>query len=206
MKRINRSAAPSSFTELITKHCPANWDEFVLDYQDVYREIRELLLRDQLMISGYTELPLELNGAIHIDHFRKKGLFGTKELFHWENFVVDERENMQYGAGYKDAHVSTKEIYNKIISPVLEIPEDYLTYMSDGSIIPLRSLTNTDMIDKAKTTISIFNLNHSFLKKKRCELIKIFQSYKCGGLSKNDVYEAMAQSGFFSVIDFVYDN
>ena len=205
MKKIARSAAPKAFTDLVDGPvCPVNWESFRNNHHDIYLMIRNQLLDDQKMTSGYTEIPLDPNEDIHIDHFRKKGMFGVEELFNWENFVVDERENSRYGAGYKDSHVDSKEIYNDLINPVIDDPESYLSYMEDGTIIPKRDLSDSAMIQKAVTTINIFNLNHQLLRDKRGALIQAIKPLKGGGLNKDDACECMRHVGFFSIIDFVY--
>lgn len=202
MRSIQRSPAPQEVTDLFINHTPVNWEDFTQNHHTLYHKIREMILRDQLGISGYTELPLESSNNIHIDHFRKKGMFPEEE-FHWENFVVDERNNDQYGAGFKDKHLKSKEAYTNILSPVLDIPENYLTYMEDGTIIPIRTLSEQDQL-KAKTTRDIFNLNHPFLKRRRQEMILTFRTLKSGGLCKEHLYEYMRNAGFFSLMDYVY--
>lgn len=202
MRKIKRSPAPQEIEDLFVNHTPVNWDDFTQNHHPLYRKVRDMILHDQLGTSGYTELPLEAEGHIHIDHFRKKGMFPEEE-FNWENLIVDERDNDQYGAGYKDRSVKTKEIYTNLLSPVLDIPENYLTYMEDGTIIPIRTLSEKDHL-KAVTTRDTFNLNHPFLKKRRQEMISTFRTLKLGGINKEQLYEYMRSAGFFSLMDYVY--
>lgn len=203
MRKINRNNPPEEFVRLVTGSSrPENWDEFVLNYHDLYHQIRGQLLKEQEGMSGYTEKPLSQEGAIHIDHFRKKGMFDGVE-FDWLNFIVDEKDNVNYGAGYKDCHIK-EEDYAKIIHPVIESPSVYLTYMEDGTIIARRDLTDQAKRDKADFTINIFNLNHPALKKHRCDLICAVRAYVSGSLEKKDVEDALACCGFKSVIDYVY--
>ena len=123
--------------------------------------------------------------------------------FDWLNFIVDEKDNVNYGAGYKDCHIK-EEDYAKIIHPVIESPSVYLTYMEDGTIIAQRDLEDQAKRDKADFTINIFNLNHPALKKHRCDLICAVRAYVSGSLEKKDVEDALACCGFKSVIDYVY--
>lgn len=204
MKHIDRNSSPKEFVDLISgDRKPVNWDAFRADYHDLYRQIRDLLWEDQKGVSGYTELPICKDSGIHIDHFRKKGMFKEEE-FHWENFVVDEKDNTQFGAGHKDKIVKTKEMYDELLSPVLDYPEKYLTYMDDGSIIPRRTIDAT-MQKKAQTTIDVFNLDHEYLAKKRNSLIAMYRSYRAGGMSKEDIFKWMDCSGFYSLIDYVFE-
>lgn len=202
MRSIKRTPAPEEVIDLFVNHTPVNWDDFTQNHHPLYRKVRDMILRDQLGTSGYTELPLDADGHIHIDHFRKKGMFHDEE-FKWENFVVDERDNDQYGAGFKDKHVKTEDVYTHLLSPVLDIPENYLTYMEDGTIIPIRTLSMDDKL-KATTTRDTFNLNHPFLKKRRQEMISTFRGLKAGNLSKEQLYQYMQSAGFFSLMDYVY--
>jgi len=204
MKHIDRNPAPQEFADLTTgDKKPVNWDAFRADYHDLYRQIRDLIWEDQKGVSGYTELPISKDGGIHIDHFRKKGMFREEE-FHWENFVVDERDNTLYGAGHKDRTVKTKEVYDQLLSPVLDHPEEYLTYMEDGSIIPRRTI-DTAKQEKAQTTIDVFNLDHEYLVNKRKGLISVFRGCRAGGMSKEEIYQFMGDSGFYSLIDYVFE-
>lgn len=204
MRHIDRNPAPQEFVDLITgDKKPCNWEAFHSEHHDIYRQIRDLIWSDQKGISGYTELPLDKDNGVHIDHFRKKGMFHDEE-FHWENFVVDEINNVQYGAGRKDRIVKTKEVYDDLLSPVLDRPEEYFTYMEDGTIIPRRTI-DEEMQKKAQVTRDVFNLNHEYLKDKRSGLISLFRSCRNGGMSKEDVYTFMISTGFLSLIDFVYE-
>lgn len=204
MRHIERNPAPEEFVDLVSgDKKPSNWEEFYTDYHDLYRKIRDLIWSDQKGISGYTELPLDNEIGIHIDHFRKKGMFHDEE-FHWENFVVDEVNNVQYGAGHKDKIVKTKEIYDELLSPVLDRPEVYFTYMEDGTIIPRRTIA-AGMQKRALVTRDVFNLNHEYLKHKRSGLISMYRSCRDGGMSKEYVYATLATVGFFSLIDYIYE-
>lgn len=204
MRHIDRNPAPQEFVDLVNgDNRPCNWDAFRSNYHDLYRQIRDLIWADQKGVSGYTELPLDKDNGIHIDHFRKKGMFHDEE-FHWENFVVDERNNDQYGAGHKDKVVKTAEIYDDLLGPVLDRPEEYFTYMEDGTIIPRRTIEEK-MQKRAQVTRDAFNLNHEYLKNRRNGLIALFRSYRKGGMSKDDVYATLATAGFFSLIDYVYE-
>ena len=202
MRKINRNNPPAEFVRLVTgSSCPVNWDVFVNDYHDLYRQIRDQLLLEQEGMSGYTEKPLSPEGSIHIDHFKEKSMFSGVE-FDWFNFVVDEIDK-RYGAIYKDNHVQISD-YAKIIHPVIEQPSLYLTYMEDGTMIPRRDLTDQTMRDKAEFTIRIFNLNHSALKKNRFDMICTVRACALGRLEKKEVEDALACCGFKSVIEYVY--
>ena len=203
MRKINRSAPLAEFSALVSGNsCPTNWDEFTKAYHELYRQVRNQLLADQENMSGYTEIPLESSGNIHIDHYMKKGMFPSL-MFAWNNFIVDEKNNPHYGAGFKDDHVHQPD-YAKIINPVIEQPSEYLTYVEDGTIIARRDLIDEAMRDKAEFTIYIFNLNHPSLKKSRGDILSAIRACQNGKMEKVDVEDALALCGFKSLIDFAY--
>ena len=204
MKKINRNTPPQAYVELITgSSCPQNWTDFVASYRDIYHALRNQLLSEQDEVSGYTEKRLEQDGCIHIDHFRRKGIFGTPVTFDHNNMVVDERDNVSYGAGYKDARI-TRADYDWLINPIIEDPADFFTYMSDGTMIPRRDISQ-EMWDRADRNIKMFNLNHEYLRHKREGLLKTIESYKSCNMSKAIVNGIFKQIGFYSLIDYVYD-
>ena len=204
MKKINRNTPPQEYVNLISGSSrPQNWDEFVKSYSDIYHALRNQLLSEQQDTSGYTERHLAQNGNIHIDHFRRKGIFGDEVTFDHNNFVVDERDCPSYGAGYKDTRVK-REDYDWLINPMEEDPQDFFTYMADGTMIPRRDIA-PDQQDRAQKTIDMFNLNHEYLRHTRQGLIKMLEAYKLGQMTKADAEEDFARGiGFLSLVDFVF--
>lgn len=205
MRKINRSAPLEDFSTLISGNsCPVNWNDFTKEHHELYRKVRNQLLAEQDYMSGYTEIPLNADGNIHIDHFKKKGMFPDL-MFVWNNFIVDEKDNPRYGAGFKDNMVRESE-YIKIINPITEQPSEYFSYMEDGTIIARRDLTDVTMRDKAEFTIYIFNLNYPSLKKSRADIIAAIRAYQNGKMEKADVGDALSPCGFKSLIDFAYQD
>ena len=203
MKKINRNNPPQEFLDLVNGPArPHNWDEFVRDYSDLYHALRNQLLAEQHDTSGYTEKHLDANGNIHIDHFRRKGIFGAAVTFDNTNMVVDERDCRLYGAGFKDARV-TKEDYQWLIDPISENPDDFFTYMADGTMIPRRDI-EAEKAKRAKFTIDMFNLNHPHLRNKRRDLMMMLEVYKQSAMSKEDATIGFQSIGFFTLIDYVY--
>ena len=203
MKKINRNTPPSAYVELISGSSrPQNWDDFVNSYRDIYLALRSQLLTEQQDVSGYTEKHLDQDGYIHIDHFKKKGMFGDSVAFDHNNMVVDERACTLYGAGYKDAQVK-REDYDWLINPLTEDPADFFTYMSDGTMIPRRDISS-EQWDRADQTIKMFNLNHEDLRNKRKGLIRQIEAYKSCDMTKDETSEDFKMIGFFSLIDYVY--
>ena len=78
MRKLDKGAAPAEFESFKRTHSLRSWEET----KDVSRQWREYLLNvEQHGLSGYTELPLSVDGS-HIDHFRKRELFNTL-VFDW---------------------------------------------------------------------------------------------------------------------------
>lgn len=203
MKKINKSTPLAEFSILISGNSrPTNWNEFTREHHDLYLKVRNQLLTEQDNMSGYTEIPLEAEGNIHIDHFKKKGMFQSLE-FSWNNFIVDEKDNTIYGAGFKDKHVQQAD-YSKIINPVIEQPSQFLTYIEDGTMIVRQDITDEAIRNKAEFTIYIFNLNHPYLKKTRGSIISAIRAYQTGLMEKEDVQNALASCGFQSLIDYSF--
>ena len=150
-------------------------------------------------MSGYTEMPLDSEGNIHIDHFKKKGMF-MAETFNWNNFIVDSLDS-GYGACYKDSRISNVSDYNKLINPVEEDPQYYLTYQSNGNMVPKSGLTSSEL-EKAQFTLATFNLNHVFLRQKRLGIMKMAEQYK-DTFTKEEIVSALAHCGFKSVVESV---
>lgn len=153
---------------------------------------------EQNGLSAYTEKPLSEN--LHIDHFRKKGMFPSL-TFEYANFLVDER-NDNYGACFKDNRADVSETtYDVIFDPVKEDLSKYTEYNFAGEMIPRFEL-DEKMRFRVKETIRVFNLNHKRLTSTRSKIIIDIRSYK-GQLSDDDIRTILSPIGFTSLIDWV---
>ena len=199
MKHIERTGEPLAFTEWVKDHPGAKWEDFSSGEPVLYRTCRQQLLDEQQGISGYTELPLADDDQ-HIDHFRKKGMF-PKQTFDWMNYVVDTKDEPKYGAGFKDKNISKPEDYDKIINPMLEDPHQYITYLSNGQIVPRCGLDEKDT-ERAKFTLDIFNLQCEALRKRREELMALFKAY--GTMNPDEVAQILKDcgQGFHSLLEY----
>lgn len=200
MRQIKKGTPPQEFVDFVKKKKPKDWDCIHLpENQKVYTICKDRLLQEQHCLSGYTERVLKNN--IHIDHFKKKDLF-PKLTFVWENLILDEH-NSNYGADFKDSNVK-KDDYSFLINPNVENPHEYFTYqLNDGKIIPIKSLSEKCR-KKAEFTIKLFNLNSSSLVQQRLDLINMITIFcKDAALDKKDIYMALKNKGFPSVVEFV---
>lgn len=195
MLKIDKHTPPLFFTEFIKESKPKNWAA-ASSVSSRWRQY--ILANEQNWMSGYTEKPIRMDNS-HIDHFHRKGINGfEKYTFDWNNFIVDEINNTQYGAGHKDKIVKTVKDYDDIIDPVVEEPSRFFLYAKNGKILSCGNLNEADE-RKAKRTIEVFNLNHPELMKKRSELFAILENYT--SLPDETVMEALEGYGFVSVIE-----
>lgn len=207
MRQISKKEPIPEFLAFLRKGPHTNWDDIHdgKKFPGLYRKCRDqILIEEQDCISGYTEMPLDSEGNIHIDHFRKKGMnWNPDQTFNWDNFIVDSLDS-EYGACHKDKCIKDIADYEKLIDPVKENPHDYFTYLSNGDIVPKNGLCESD-IAKAEFTRDSFNLHCEFLRSKRLSIMKLVESY-LPIFSKEEILSALSASGFTSVIEYVCDS
>ena len=122
----------------------------------------------------------------------------ASRTFDWNNYVVDAI-NDDYGARYKDQHISSMLENQKLINPVLEDAKRYFRYEPTGEIEPAKDLSDEDRA-KAVFTRDIFNLNHNSLVERRRKIFEIdFSDYEM--LSDDDIIESLVYNGFRSAIE-----
>lgn len=204
MKHINKLDSPAEFKDFVKNEHPTNWDDIhkSIKYPNLYQNCRyEILITEQEALGGYTERPILNSNSLHIDHFRKKGMpWPVDVTFDWNNLIVEEHTH-KYGACYKDKKTSNISDYNKLINPVVDFPEQLMTYLPNGEIIPKSDINETDK-DRVDFTIKRFNLNYDLLRIEREIIIKeILNSYK--DLSDDDIREALRDSGYPTVVEWV---
>ena len=162
-------------------------------YKSIYEDSRwQILVDEQKQLCGYTELYIENLENSHIDHYRKREHFPNL-TFEWNNLVVATKNN-NFGANYKDSTYQIKKHeYNSIFNPVTDSVENYFYYDELGMI--------RDDEGKVEKTVEVFNLNHSYLKERRANIITLIDMYKKGGLSKSDIKSALEDYGFKSILN-----
>lgn len=207
MRHITKGKPIPEFVSFLEKGPHTNW-EAIHDkdkFPGLYRKCRDqILIEEQDCMSGYTEMPLDSEGDIHIDHFRKKGMhWKPNQTFNWDNFIVDSRDDT-YGACHKDKRISNFADYDKLINPVEEDPHDYFTYLSNGMIVPKDGLSEEDVV-KAEFTRDSFNLQCNFLCTKRLSIMRMVESC-LSSLTREEILTALSAQGFTSVIEYVCDN
>ncbi len=152
-----------------------NWDVFKSNDPKGYEACVRQGLQEQSNECAYTGLWLGkgTKQKIHIDHFRKKGIYSGL-TFVWDNLFVAAKE-LHCGADFKDKIVhGPKNIadatYSTFWSPLKPDIDKAFWYQQDGTVLPDDSLSDEDR-KKAQKTIDMFNLNDSVLKVKRRNII-----------------------------------
>lgn len=202
MRKIDKGEPVQDFIDFKNNNPDADWDKDAKGHKYIWR--KHILEVEQHNQSGYTEehLSFEKKGkkpTTHIDHFyQKRKDWWPQRTFDWNNYVVDAI-NDDYGARYKDQHISSMLENQKLINPVLEDAKRYFRYEPTGEIEPAKDLSDEDR-DKAVFTRDIFNLNHNSLVERRRKIFEIdFSDYEM--LSDDDIIESLVYNGFRSAIE-----
>lgn len=165
MKHIDKNQPIGDFLDFVQNENPINWNDIHHSqrHPNLYRDCRDtILVCEQNGLGGYTERPLMNASDLHIDHYRKKGMNWPHDVsFDWNNLVVESR-NPGYGACYKDNLTRNIADYNSLLNPMIDYPEEMITYLSNGEMV-VRDGLNEATRDKVIFTIGRFNLNHQLL-------------------------------------------
>lgn len=200
MKHINKSAEPQSLTTFKRLN-PVEWKSIhEAPNKHVYEDCLTQCVVDQNNLCGYTEMCLD-QGFAHIDHYIKRDI-DSRLTFCWENMIAAVKD-YRYGADWKDNHIShadydpTNKIYRTILNPIVDSFLDRFQYATDGSIEPFN-----ERDEKAKDTILMFNLNEISLKERRRDAMESARLMVAGGMTRQDVLESLAPSGFVSAVEY----
>lgn len=199
----DRTKPLPAFVDFVRCNNPQDWsNDFVLADRNLYHQCRVELLRTQGWVSAYTELPLSQDANIHIDHFKKKGIPAfANQKFCWSNFIIDKKDETDYGAGHKDKRVCCAADYDNLINPADPAPERYFSYLVNGKIIPAKGLSEGEKA-KAAYTIEVFNLNHPTLMSCRQTIIKSALSYRKAAIDDTEIKQYMEGEGFPTAIQY----
>lgn len=180
-----------------------NWDEFHNNDQAGYLECVAQGLLEQNDECAYTGLWLGegTKQKIHIDHFRKKGIYPLL-TFVWDNLFVAAKE-VPCGADFKDGKVHgpqnyANSLYASFFSPLDAVLAEKFWYRSDGMMMPADGLSAPDK-DKVLKTIEMFNLNDGMLKERRKVIIRQIQ--QLDSLADDEVRACMQGSGFSFLVE-----
>ncbi len=206
MKHIDKSEPIANFLDFVQNEHPINWNDIHHSqrHPNLYHDCRDtILLCEQKGLGGYTERPLMNASDLHIDHYRKKGMNWPQDVsFDWNNLVVESR-NPEYGACYKDHYTRNIADYNDLLNPMVDYPEEMITYLPNGEMIACGDL-NEKTQKKVIFTIERFNLNHQLLKSERETLIGyIIKDYTT--LSDDEIRSALENNGYPTVVEYALE-
>ena len=192
MRRINKLTPLPSFDGNHYKKC-RTWQCFHEKYKDVFEETRlQILIDEQKIQCGYTELYINDESDSHIDHYQKRDYYPNL-TFDWNNYIVATKD-YRFGANYKDnVYKIRKSEYKDIFNPIIDNIEEYFYYNELGMI--------REDEGKVQKTIKVFNLNHVYLVERRVKIIEAINAYKNGGLSLDKIKSELETSGFKSVVN-----
>lgn len=196
MRKLNKGIPYKAFSEFVTENRPTSWDEI----KHLTYDMRlYMLCYEQDCLCGYSEIPIGAeNTESHIDHFVKQE-HDCQKIFSWDNFVVSTVDE-DFGGKYKDnTYRIQKNEYALIFNPVVDDMSQYISFLGNGKMIPTNGLSQ-NIIDKVEKTINVFNLNCQSLKDRRKVLIA--NLHACSGLSKDEIINTYARSGFVSVLNW----
>lgn len=167
MLDIIKTNEPEVLRKFKKHYNPKSWD----DYKgNIKQPIKEYILEnEQFYNCAYCEVKITDIDKAHIEQIKPRDLF-AKEFQHYDNLIVSCNTPKRCG------NAKENDYTDLFINPVLENPEDFLTYnLADGQIIAKN--TDSNMIARAKKTISVLNLNSPQLVNARKNYILQLQYY-----------------------------
>lgn len=167
MRKLLRVTSPICLTRY--RHGLHNWAEVThADKEQIRQHLRTL----QGMRCAYCEADISKPGHAHIEHFRQRDRY-PQGTFEWANLFHSCCREEACGK-FKD-HCPPYDHHN-LLKPDEDDPDDYLLFVSDGTISPL-----THLDDRARTraveTLRVFNLDaqNGALRAMRREAIRPFR-------------------------------
>lgn len=150
----------------------------------------DMLLGEQNLLCIYCEKEIDDNPKnSNIDHFKTRDLFPELTLV-YENLLVSCNTSSRCSS-CKDTHIKRKDEYAKIINPVVENPNEFLEYLSNGRVVAKN--------EKGQFTIDIFNLNDVSLVESR---LQVANSLKHLALSLEEILDIFPD--YYSFVKNIY--
>jgi len=193
MKHIVKGCEPPSFQSWKKKNPRADWDHF--SGTETYKELRQYLINEQVMLCCYCEIALKENSDAHIEHFKPKSKYPA-ERFNYNNLFASCKYNDSCGTK------RLSEYFTGLISPLDEKCQSRFTYTGNGMIIPF-----DENDEYAKRTIKLLALNCKRLRLQRESIIKILDNEEITSdyLEQSLINCVDWYNGFFTVIRYVAD-
>ena len=120
---------------------------------------------------AYCEADIRTFNNRHIEHFAAR-IHHRELTFTWENLFGSCVRKESCGT-YKDRNETIPYAWAELIKPDVHNPDQYLLFVSDGTIVPRPDLSDADL-HRARETLRVFNLdaNHGELRKERKKAIE----------------------------------
>lgn len=186
MRRIIKGTPPEYFSSLPQQFPDAGW-EVTRDISFMLR--KHILQEDQHGLCAYTELRISPHASCsHIDHFRKRSLFGEL-TFDYNNLLVSCNSEY-FSAKYKDKRIKPQD-YELLINPVEEDPRAHLYYTFTGKVLP------RNHSDKGARTIDLLNLNHPALVERRKQIALMLTNPRYRQLSDQKIISLIGEMDSF---------
>jgi len=177
MLKINKTQEPDFFRSFIKKNNPENWANIV---NKTSQELRKHISENEQKANNqclcvYCERKItEIKS--HIEHIKPQSKFPS-EIFNYSNLVVscDDKDTCGKHKGGKWD--------DKFINPVIENPEYFFEYITNGEIIA----SNLNK-ERSFFTIEILNMNYDKLKSCRKIIFLRLEGYPKEYIKSIDQY------------------
>lgn len=129
--------------------------------------LRDLLANEQYGLCAYSEInPEHYDLGTHIEHIKPKSRYPEK-TFDYRNLILSalassDLESMDKNSIFGGHHKGSEFDSAHFISCITDNSSDYFAYLSDGRVVPKKSLKENDQA-KAGYTIDLLNLNSPYL-------------------------------------------
>ena len=168
MHRLQRPSGPPELAEAPARGA-SHWNDLEPHERAAIRRALKAMQEDRC---AYCEGILK--DRCHIDHFRKRSDF-PRRTFDWANLYLSCNVP-HHCAHHKDnLHGDDAPRYDDLIDPCRDDPEDFLVFLSDGSITPREHLGDNER-RRAIETIRVFQLNHPALVFARRNIVRQLRS------------------------------
>lgn len=148
MRKLERGPAPRSLSDY--RHGHDNWGSVSAETRtDIWNALEQM----QGSRCAYCEAPIVI-GNRHIEHFQQRGRHPAL-TFAWTNLFGSCNREESCGK-HKDRCGAYPP--NVPLKPDIDDPDDFLVFVSDGTIVPRAGLSASDK-RRAEETLRIFNLD-----------------------------------------------
>ncbi len=154
MHKLTRSSAPRCLRQY--QHGHNNWNDVTRDHKnEIWLKINDI----QQSRCAYCEQTIKTapdDCNAHLEHFRQRNQY-PQGTFSWDNIFGSCNREDSCGK-HKDKQLPYE--HTNLIKMDVEDPENLLTFLPNGNIVPSKELNARDT-HRAEETIRIFNLNGS---------------------------------------------